>query len=69
MNIRTRKFLGIILTIVWLTVYALVAMAVGANYVVGSGMAVELPFFILAGVFWIPVEMVIIRWMSRPDVN
>jgi Protein of unknown function (DUF2842) len=69
MNIRTRKFLGIILTIVWMTVYTLVAMAIGANYVVGSGVIVELPFFILAGITWIPIEMVIIRWMSRPDVT
>jgi hypothetical protein len=67
MTIRARKFIGIILTIVWITVYALVAMAIGANYVVGSGMLVELPFFILAGITWIPIEMVIIRWMSRPD--
>jgi hypothetical protein len=69
MTIRARKFIGIILTIVWITVYALVAMAIGANYVVGSGMLVELPFFILAGITWIPIEMVIIRWMSRPDVT
>jgi Protein of unknown function (DUF2842) len=67
MNIRTRKFLGIIFTILWLIGYSLVAMAIGAIYVIGSGLVFELPFYVLAGVAWIPVEMIIIRWMSRPD--
>jgi hypothetical protein len=67
MNIRTRKAIGIITTVLWLTVYALIAMAIGGQYAVGGGLAVELLFFVLAGVAWIPVAMFIIRWMSRPD--
>jgi hypothetical protein len=67
MNIRTRKAIGIIATLLWLTVYALVAMALGGQYVVGGGLAAELFFYVLAGVAWIPVAMLIIRWMSRPD--
>lgn len=67
MNIRTRKAIGIIATLLWLTVYALVAMAIGGQYVVGGGLAAELLFYVLAGVAWIPVAMLIIRWMSRPD--
>jgi hypothetical protein len=67
MNIRTRKAIGIIATLLWLTVYALVTMALGGQYVVGGGLAAELLFYVLAGVAWIPVAMLIIRWMSRPD--
>jgi hypothetical protein len=67
MNMRTRKAFGTIATVLWLACYALVAMAVGGQHVVGKGMAHELPFFVLAGVGWIPVSMIIIRWMSRPD--
>jgi hypothetical protein len=67
MNVRTRKLLGIFANVIWLTVYALVAMALGGQFVVGHGMAVELPYYVLAGVAWLPVSMWLIRWMSRPD--
>jgi hypothetical protein len=68
MNLRTRKFIGIILTIVWMTVYSLIAMAIGGIYVLGRGIPLELPFYILAGLGWVPVEMIIIKWMSKPDL-
>ena len=69
MKIRQRKFVGFVATIAFLVVYALIAMAVGGQYVVGSGAAIELPAFILLGLGWIPVAMVLIRWMSRPDTE
>jgi Protein of unknown function (DUF2842) len=53
--------------VVWIVVYSLVMMAVGGILVVGRGMALELPFYIIAGLGWVPVEMWIIRFMSRPD--
>lgn len=67
MTIRTRKFLGMIASVLWLTFYALFVMAVGGQFVVGHGMWLELPFYILGGVAWLPVAMMIIRWMSRAD--
>lgn len=67
MPMRTRKLLGTIATLVWLIVYALVLMALGGQYVLGRGLAVELLFYVAAGFAWLPVAMVIIRWMSRPD--
>ena len=69
MRIRQRKFVGIVATIVFLVAYALIAMAIGGQYVVGHGAAIELPAFILLGIGWIPVAMVLIRWMSRPDTE
>jgi hypothetical protein len=69
MKIRTRKAIGTALTVIWITVYSLVAMAVGGMLVVGRGMALELPFYVIAGLGWVPVEMWIIKFMSRPDVE
>jgi Protein of unknown function (DUF2842) len=69
MKIRQRKFIGTMATIAFLVVYALIAMAVGGRYVVGYGPAVELPAFILLGIGWIPVAMILIRWMSKPDAE
>ncbi len=67
MKIRQRKMIGIAATIVILAVYALVAMAIGGKYIVGLGTFVELPAFIILGIGWLPVIMVLVRWMSRPD--
>ncbi|MEY3083381.1 MAG: hypothetical protein RJA94_3366 [Pseudomonadota bacterium] len=67
MTMRTRKAIGTIATVAFLIAYALVMMAVGGMLVVGRGMVFELPFYILAGLGWLPVVMLIIRWMSKPD--
>ena len=69
MKIRQRKSIGTVVTIVFLVIYALVAMAIGGRYVVGYGPAIELIAFILLGVGWIPAAMLLIRWMSRPDAE
>lgn len=67
MKQRTRKAIGTAAVIVFIIVYALVMMAVGGELVVGKGPVVELPFYAVAGLLWLPVVMAIIRWMSKPD--
>jgi hypothetical protein len=67
MDIRTRKLIGVLATVAFLTVYSLVAMAIGGQFVTGQGKLVELVFFVIAGVAWLPVVMAIIKWMSRPN--
>ncbi len=67
MKQRTRKLIGTFGTVIYLAIYSLVMMAVGGWLVVGKGTAYELPFFIVAGVLWIPGAMLIIKWMARPD--
>ena len=67
MKQRTRKAIGTAAVIAFIIAYALVMMAVGGELAVGKGMAVELPFYAVAGLLWLPVVMAIIRWMSKPD--
>jgi Protein of unknown function (DUF2842) len=67
MTIRQRKLAGTIATIVFLTLYCLAAMAIGGAFIVGRSRLIEIAYFIVAGVAWLPVVMAIIRWMSRPD--
>jgi len=67
MSMRRRKAIGTAATVLFIIAYALVMMAVGGHFVVGRGIAYELPFYILAGAGWLPVVMAIIRWMSKPD--
>lgn len=67
MKQRNRKAIGTIATVLFLIVYSLVAMAVGGQLVVGRGMAFELPYYVIAGALWLPVVMMIIKWMAKPD--
>lgn len=67
MKQRVRKAIGTAAVILFIIVYALVMMAVGGEWAVGRGLAIELPFYIVAGALWLPIVMVIIRWMSKPD--
>lgn len=67
MTQRTRKAIGTFATVLFLIVYCLVAMAIGGQFAAGRGPAIELPFYIAAGVLWLPVVMALIRWMARSD--
>ena len=66
MTLRTRKFIGILLTLSWIMAYSLIVMAFGGVFILGKGTAVEVAFYVLGGLAWLPVEMSIIRWMSKP---
>jgi Protein of unknown function (DUF2842) len=67
MNQRRRKFAGTFACVAFLIAYCLVVMAVGGHFVVGSNGVAELAFYAAAGFAWLPVAMLIIRWMARPD--
>lgn len=66
MTLRQRKFIGMVAIVAFLIVYCLIAMAIGGMVAVGLPLPLEIGFFILAGIGWLPVVMVLIRWMSRP---
>lgn len=67
MTMRTRKLIGIVATLMFLGVYCLIAMAVGANHFAeASGWAKGL-FYVVAGLAWLPVPMALIVWMQRAD--
>jgi uncharacterized membrane protein len=67
MKQRTRKAIGTATVILFIILYTLVMMAIGGEWAVGRGLAIELPFYVVAGALWLPVVMAIIRWMSQPD--
>ena len=66
MTPRQRKFIGMVAIVAFLILYCLIAMAIGGMVAVGLPMLLEISFFIIAGIAWLPVVMFIIRWMSRP---
>ena len=67
MTIRTRKFIGTLILVLFIVVYALIAMALGASQVVGGSQILQVVYFFVAGLAWIIPAGILIRWMARPD--
>lgn len=67
MTLRTRKFIGAIALLVFLTVYALAAMMVAIVLQVRDSKLVELLYYPIAGLLWVLPAMWLVKWMQRPD--
>lgn len=68
MTQRRRKLVGTVALLVFLTLYALLALAVAIVLQVHStGKFVELLYYVVAGLAWVPPAGVIVTWMQRPD--
>ena len=66
MPMRTRKLLGTIALLIFIFAYALLAMlAAVVLQVRGLNPAVELAFYVIAGLLWVPPAALIISWMSK----
>jgi hypothetical protein len=67
MPIRLRKLVGAIMLIVLVLAWALFAMALAQSAVVKANGAIEVIYYVVAGLGWVLPAMPLIRWMSRPD--
>ncbi|CAH1671863.1 conserved hypothetical protein [Hyphomicrobiales bacterium] len=69
MRRRTRKFLGTVFMLVFVCVYALVAMALAQGRVQASSKGIQMAFYVIVGLAWILPLLPLIRWMERPDIT
>lgn len=67
MSQSLRKFIGTVVTAVFVLVYALLAMVLVAAVLPGTHVLLQLFGYALAGLLWVPPIALLIRWMSRPD--
>jgi uncharacterized membrane protein YuzA (DUF378 family) len=67
MRRRTRKLIGAVTMLVFVCVYALVAMAVAQGAIQDAGKLAQAVFYVIVGLGWILPIMPLIRWMERPD--
>jgi hypothetical protein len=67
MTIRTRKLIGTVILLLFLAVYALMAMFVAIVLQVNAGKWVELAYYIIAGLAWVIPAAWLVRWMQMPD--
>ncbi len=62
---RTKKLIGTLATLVWLPVYALIAMRVGVAVLPGAGAFATLLYYAVAGTAWIVPVGLMLPWMHR----
>lgn len=68
MRRRQRKFVGVIATLAFVVVYALIAMALAqAHFLMGAPDLLQWLYYAAIGMAWVLPLMPLIRWMERPD--
>ena len=65
MSPRLKKFIGAIVMLIWLPVYALFAMGVGVHVLPHANWLVTLLYYTLAGTLWIVPIGLMLPWMYR----
>ena len=61
----TKKLIGTILILIWVPIYALLAMRIAVSMLPGANPVVELLYYAIAGTAWIIPIGFMIPWMSR----
>lgn len=69
MPVRLKKFIGTILIIVLVCLYAILAVTIATLTLSQSPWYVHLLYFLLSGVLWVLPAMFIIRWMAGPKAT
>ncbi|WP_349360489.1 DUF2842 domain-containing protein [Stappia sp.] len=66
MPLRLRKFVGMVVMVVFVIVYAFVAMVIGDLTMQDAGTGLQMLYFAIAGLAWtIPVGA-LMWWMDKP---
>lgn len=65
LSVRVKKLIGAVVTLVWLPIYALVAMAVGVRVLPHAGQLAQFLYYAVAGMAWVIPIGLMFPWMSR----
>lgn len=66
MNVRLKKLIGTVVTVVFLFVYSLAAMLLAERLLPGTSGLVQLGYYATAGLIWVVPVGALITWMQRP---
>lgn len=69
MSIRTRKLIGTVVLLIFLAVYAFLAMLAAVVLQVSANKAVELLFYLVGGLAWVVPAAWLVRWMQKPGAG
>ena len=65
MNVRAKKLIGTVITVVFLILYCLLAMALAVRILPGTNGFVQLAYYAIAGLVWVLPVGALIAWMQR----
>ncbi len=65
LSTHSKKLIGTLATLVWLVIYALIAMGVGAHLLPHANGFVTFLYYLLAGTVWIIPVGLALPWMYR----
>ncbi|NWH08501.1 MAG: DUF2842 domain-containing protein [Alphaproteobacteria bacterium] len=63
---RIKKLIGTIVMLIWLAVYAMIAMTIGVAILPGAAWPIELAYYAIAGLAWTLPLFPLIWWMNKP---
>ncbi len=69
LGVRTKKLIGAAIILVWLQVYALLAMAIGIRVLPHAGGILQFLYYAVAGMAWIVPIGLMLPWMSRDPLE
>jgi hypothetical protein len=67
MRQRARKFVGTIILVVFMALYALITMTLASAKLPGAPGWLQLIFFVVAGLLWVVPAAGLVTWMQKPD--
>ena len=67
MSMRLRKLIGLVALLLWIFVYAILAMGVAVHVLPHANGLTAFAYYAIAGLAWIIPILPLIRWMQRPD--
>lgn len=66
MHPRLKKAIGTVITVVFLTIYCLLAMMLAVRLLPGTSGWTQLLYYVVAGLLWVIPIGIVIRWMQKP---
>jgi uncharacterized membrane protein len=65
MNPRVKKFIGTIVMIAFLVFYVMIVSAIAPAVLRNANKAIEMAFYVIAGIAWALPLMPLIKWMEK----
>jgi hypothetical protein len=64
---RIRKLIGTVALLALVIVWSLFAMALAQVVLVRSNGVLDFAYYLIAGLGWVPLAMLLVSWMSRGE--
>ena len=67
MSQSVRKLVGVFASVLFIVVYALLAMMLAVRILPETGAIAQAVYYFVAGLLWVIPVGLLVKWMQRPD--